>query len=160
MAASDELELTRMVATAAQIDDRPSAFRYPRGDGVGLDIPENAEPLEIGKGRIVREGGAVAILSLGARLPEALKAADELTARVYPTTVADARFAKPLYEDLLRQLVADHELLITIEEGSVGGFAAHVMQFLALESLLDQGIKIRPMTLPDKFIDHDAPAKM
>ena len=160
MAASDELELTRMVATAAQIDDRPSAFRYPRGDGVGLDIPENAEPLEIGKGRIVREGGAVAILSLGARLPEALKAADELTARGYPTTVADARFAKPLDEDLLRQLVADHELLITIEEGSVGGFAAHVMQFLALESLLDQGIKIRPMTLPDKFIDHDAPAKM
>ena len=160
MAASDEVELTRMVATAAQIDDRPSAFRYPRGDGVGLDIPENAEPLEIGKGRIVREGGAVAILSLGARLPEALKAADELTARGYPTTVADARFAKPLDEDLLRQLVADHELLITIEEGSVGGFAAHVMQFLALEGLLDQGIKVRPMTLPDKFIDHDAPAKM
>jgi 1-deoxy-D-xylulose-5-phosphate synthase len=160
MAASDALELTRMVATAARIDDRPSAFRYPRGEGIGLDIPENAEPLEIGKGRIVREGSAIAILSLGARLQEALKAADELAARGYPTTVADARFAKPLDEDLLRQLVNDHELLITIEEGSIGGFAAHVMQFLALEGLLDQGVKIRPMTLPDMFIDHDAPAKM
>ena len=160
MAASDEVELTRMVATAARIDDRPSAFRYPRGDGIGLDFPENVEPLEIGKGRIVREGTAVAILSLGARLQEALKAADELTARGYPTTVADARFAKPLDEELIRQLVTDHDLLITIEEGSIGGFAAHVMQFLALEGLVDHGVKVRPMTLPDIFIDHDSPAKM
>ena len=160
MAASDEAELTRMVATAARIDDRPSAFRYPRGDGIGVEIPEHAEPLEIGKGRVVRDGSVVAILSLGARLEEALKAADELTARGYPTTVADARFAKPLDEALVRQLIADHELLITIEEGSIGGFAAHVMQFLAREGLLDEGAKVRPMTLPDAFIDQDSPSKM
>ena len=160
MAAADEVELTRMVATAAGINDRPSAFRYPRGDGVGLEIPQNAEPLEIGKGRIVREGSALAILSLGTRLEEALKAADQLMARGYSATVADARFAKPLDEELIRQLVDDHELLITIEEGSVGGFAAHVLQFLAREGLLDGGLKVRTMTLPDVFIDHDTPAAM
>ena len=145
MAASDEAELTRMVATAARIDDRPSAVRYPRGEGVGVEIPRVAEPLEIGTGRIVRAGSAVAILSLGTRLQEALKAADELTTRGYPTTVADARFAKPLDHELVCRLATSHEVLITIEEGSIGGFAAHVMQYLATAGLLDGGIKFRPM---------------
>ena len=160
MAASDEAELTRMVATAARIDDRPSAFRYPRGEGVGVDIPGVAEPLEIGTGRIVRAGSAVAMLSLGTRLQEALEAADELTTLGYPTTVADARFAKPLDHELVRRLATSHEVLITIEEGSIGGFAAHVMQYLAVAGLLDGGIKFRPMTLPDRFIDQDTPARM
>ena len=160
MAASDEAELTRMVATAARIDDRPSAFRYPRGEGVGVEIPRVAEPLEIGTGRIVRAGSAVAILSLGTRLQEALEAADELTTLGYPTTVADARFAKPLDHELVRRLATSHEVLITIEEGSIGGFAAHVMQYLAVAGLLDGGIKFRPMTLPDRFIDQDTPARM
>ncbi len=160
MAASDEAELTRMVATAARIDDRPSAFRYPRGEGVGVEIPRVAEPLEIGTGRIVRAGSAVAILSLGTRLQEARKAADELTTRGYPTTVADARFAKPLDHELVCRLATSHEVLITIEEGSIGGFAAHVMHYLATAGLLDGGIKFRPMTLPDRFIDQDTPARM
>jgi 1-deoxy-D-xylulose-5-phosphate synthase len=159
MAAADEAELMHMVATAAAIDDRPSAFRYPRGEGLGLALPERGSILPLGKGRILREGGPIAILSFGARLAEALKAAEDLAARGLPATVADARFAKPLDTDLVRQLARHHEVLITIEEGSVGGFGAQVMQFLALEGLLDHGLKLRPMVLPDVFIDHDGPAK-
>ncbi len=160
MAASDELELARMVATAAAIDDGPSAFRYPRGEGVGLEIPELAEPLEVGRGRIVREGSVVAILSFGARLQECLKAADQLAARGLSATVADARFAKPLDEDLLFRLARNHEALITVEEGAVGGFGAFVLQTLASRGLLDRGLKIRTLTLPDTFQDHDKPELM
>ena len=160
MAAADEVELVHMVATAVQIDDRPSALRYPRGEGVGLELPERGVPLEIGKGRVMREGTTVAILSFGARLQECLKAADELAARGFSTTVADARFAKPLDQDLIRRLVAEHEVLITIEEGAIGGFASHVLNFLATEGLLDQGLKIRPMILPDRFIAHGKPQGM
>ena len=157
MAAADEAELVHMVATAAAIDDRPSVFRYPRGEGVGVELPEKGTPLEIGKGRVLREGSTVAILSLGARLPEVLKAADTLAARGLSTTVADARFVKPLDQDLVRRLAREHEVLITIEEGAVGGFAAAVFQFLAMEGLLDNGLKVRPMILPDRFILHDKP---
>ncbi|TDP45413.1 1-deoxy-D-xylulose-5-phosphate synthase [Zavarzinia compransoris] len=157
MAPSDEAELARMIATAAAIDDRPSAFRFPRGEGVGVEIPAEPEVLAIGKGRIVREGSRVAILSLGTRLGESLKAADELAARGVAATVADARFAKPLDEDLIRRLAREHEVLITIEEGSVGGFSAFVLHFLARSGLLDRGLKVRPMVLPDVFIDQDAP---
>ena len=160
MAASDEAELARMIATATAYDDGPSAFRYPRGEGVGVEIPALAEALEIGKGRIVREGSKVAILSLGARLPEALKAADMLAARGLSTTVADARFAKPLDKDLIRQLARHHECLITVEEGAVGGFGAFVLHFLAAEGALDHGLKIRTLTLPDVFQDQDKPEKM
>jgi 1-deoxy-D-xylulose-5-phosphate synthase len=159
MAPSDELELRHMVATCAAIDDRPSSVRYPRGEGVGIELPAKGTPLEIGKGRIIREGSKIAILSFGTRLQEALKAADDLAARGLPTTVADARFCKPLDEDLIRRLAANHEVLITIEEGAIGGFAAHVMQFMAKAGLFDRGCKFRPMTLPDIFIDHDAPQK-
>ena len=159
MAAADELELMHMVATSAAIDDRASALRYPRGEGVGLELPERGEVLPIGKGRIIQEGSKVAILSYGARLPECLKAAAELGARGLSTTVADARFAKPLDEDLVRQLALNHEVLITIEEGSVGGFGSFVLHFLATKGLLDGGLKIRPMVLPDRFQDHDSPAK-
>ena len=157
MVAADEAELVHMVATAAVIDDRPSAFRYPRGEGVGVELPSRGAPLEIGRGRILREGTTIAILSLGARLGEALKAADELGAKGYSTTVADARFAKPLDKDLARRLATDHEVLITIEEGAIGGFASQVFQFLASGGLLENGLKIRPMILPDRFIDHDKP---
>ena len=157
MAAADEAELVHMVATAAAIDDRPSAFRFPRGEGIGVALPERGTVLELGRGRVMREGTKVALLSFGARLGECLKAADELAARGLSTTVADARFCKPLDEALVRRLAAEHEVLITIEEGAVGGFAAHVLQFLALSGMLDAGLKIRPMTLPDKFIDHDNP---
>ena len=160
MAAADEAELVRMIHTAAMIDDRPSAFRYPRGEGAGAPLPETPAMLEIGKGRLLREGTAIAILSLGARLQEALRAADELQARGLSTTVADARFAKPLDEDLIRALAREHEVLITVEEGSIGGFAAHVMQFLALAGFLDSGLKIRPMTLPDRFVAHGTPDGM
>ena len=159
MAAADEAELVHMVATAVSIDDRPCAFRYPRGEGVGVEMPESGEVLEIGKGRIVREGGTIALLSFGARLRECLNAAEELAARGLSTTVADARFAKPLDHDLLRRLVAEHEVLVTIEEGAVGGFGSHVLQFLGADGLLDRGIKIRTMTLPDFFVAHDSPAK-
>lgn len=159
MAAADEAELVHMVATAAAIDDRPSAFRYPRGEGFGVAMPARGEVLPIGKGRILREGTSVAILSLGARLREALAAADALAGFGLSTTVADARFAKPLDEDLVRRLARDHEVLITLEEGAIGGFAAQVLQFLAQDGLLDGGLKIRPMILPDRFIDHEAPAK-
>jgi 1-deoxy-D-xylulose-5-phosphate synthase len=157
MAPSDEAELKHMIATAVQIDDRPSAFRYPRGEGTGVALPERGIPLEIGKGRIIREGTTIAILCLGTRLQECLKAADELAQRGLSTTVADARFAKPLDTDLIDRLARDHEVLITIEEGSVGGFGSHVLQHLALSGALDSGVKIRPMVLPDLFLDHDAP---
>jgi 1-deoxy-D-xylulose-5-phosphate synthase len=157
MAAADEAELAHMVATAVAIDDRPSAFRYPRGEGAGVEIPALAEPLEIGKGRIVREGTAVAILSLGTRLAESLKAADLLAARGLSATVADARFAKPLDLDLILRLAREHEALITVEEGSIGGFGAFVLQTLAKFGVLDRGLKVRTLTLPDVFQDHDKP---
>jgi 1-deoxy-D-xylulose-5-phosphate synthase len=160
MAAADEAELKHMVATAAAIDDRPCAFRYPRGEGVGVELPAEGRPLDIGKGRIVREGSAVALLSLGTRLAECLKAADQLAAMGLPATVADARFAKPLDTDLIRRLAQSHEVLITIEEGSLGGFGASVLQHLAADGLLDRGLKVRTMTLPDVFIEHDKPEKM
>jgi 1-deoxy-D-xylulose-5-phosphate synthase len=157
MAAADEAELVHMIATAVSINDRPCAFRYPRGEGVGVDIPEKGVPLEIGKGRIVREGTTIAILSLGARLAEATAAADELASKGWSTTVADARFAKPLDQELIRALASDHDVMITIEEGSAGGFSAHVMQFLANEGLFDKGLKFRTMVLPDEFIDQEKP---
>ena len=157
MAPSDEAELKHMIATAAQIDDRPSAVRYPRGEGTGVALPERGQPLEIGRGRIIREGTTIAILSLGTRLQECLKAADELAQRGLSTTVADARFAKPLDTDLIDRLTREHEVLITIEEGSAGGFGAMVLQHLANSGALDSGVKIRPMMLPDLFLDHDAP---
>jgi 1-deoxy-D-xylulose-5-phosphate synthase len=161
MAAADEVELAHMVATAAQIDDRPSAFRYPRGEGYGLPMPEQGSPLEIGKGRIVREGSTVALLSYGARLQECVKAAEMLGTQGLSTTVADARFAKPLDSDLIMELARNHELLITIEEGAIGGFGAHVLQLLAEKGALEQsGFKVRSMVLPDVFIDQDSPAAM
>jgi 1-deoxy-D-xylulose-5-phosphate synthase len=160
MAAADEAELVHMVATQVAINDRPSALRYPRGEGLGVPMPAEGVPLEIGKGRIVREGHKVALLSLGARLGECLKAADELAALGLSTTVADARFAKPLDSDLLLRLVREHEVLITIEEGAIGGFGAHVLQTLAEQGLLDRGLKVRSMVLPDVFLDQDAPAAM
>ncbi|MFM8940048.1 MAG: 1-deoxy-D-xylulose-5-phosphate synthase, partial [Phenylobacterium sp.] len=160
MAAADEAELARMVATAAVIDDRPSAFRYPRGEGLGVAVPERAEPLEIGRGRIVREGTTVALLCLGARLGECLKAADLLAARGVSATVADARFAKPLDEDLILRLAREHEALITVEEGSIGGFGAFVLQMLAARGVLDSGLKVRTLTLPDVFQDQDKPEVM
>jgi 1-deoxy-D-xylulose-5-phosphate synthase len=160
MAASDESELARMVATAHAIDDRPSAFRYPRGEGTGVAIPDVLEPLEIGRGRVVRQGSAIALLSFGARLPECLAAADILGKEGLSTTVADARFAKPLDHDLIRQLCRHHEVLITVEEGSIGGFGAFVLHFLAKDGLLDEGLKVRTVTLPDVFQDHDTPANM
>ena len=159
MAAADEAELVHMVATQVAVDDRPSAVRYPRGEGVGVALPERGVALEIGKGRILREGSKVALLSLGGRLAEASKAADELAARGLSTTVADARFAKPLDTDLVLRLAREHEVLITIEEGAIGGFATQVMQCLATAGVFDSGLKIRPMMLPDHFVEHDAPAK-
>ena len=157
MAAADEAELVHMVATAAAIDDGPSAFRYPRGEGFGVTMPERGEILPIGKGRVVCEGSTIAILSYGARLHEALKAAEDLAAKGISTTVADARFAKPLDEDLILRLAREHEVLITVEEGSIGGFASQVLHLLALRQVLDGGLKIRPMVLPDLFLDHDKP---
>ena len=160
MAAADEADLVHMVATQVAIDDRPSALRYPRGDGVGVDMPEFGVPLEIGKGRIVREGSSVALLSYGTRLQECLKAADMLAAQGLSTTVADARFAKPLDTDLVLRLARQHEVLITIEEGAIGGFGGYVMQALAEHGALDRGLKVRSMVLPDMFIDQDSPAAM
>ncbi|MDE1173332.1 MAG: 1-deoxy-D-xylulose-5-phosphate synthase [Parvibaculaceae bacterium] len=160
MAAADELELMHMVATSVAYDEGPSAFRYPRGEGVGLDLPDIGTPLEIGKGRILREGTKIAILSLGTRLADALKAADQLAAMGLSTSVADARFVKPLDTDLVLRLAREHEVLITVEEGSVGGFGSHVLEFLAREGALDHGLKVRPMVLPDVFLDHDTPARM
>ena len=159
MAAADEAELMHMVATAATIDDRPSAVRYPRGEGTGVPLPAKGEVLPIGKGRIVKEGTKIALLSFGARLQECLKAAQELDGMGLSTTVADARFAKPIDTDLVDRLARDHEVMITIEEGAIGGFAAHVMHHLAHSGALESGLKFRPMVLPDKFIDHDTPAK-
>ena len=160
MAASDELELVHMVATAASIDDAPSAFRYPRGEGTGLILPKSGTVLPIGKGRVLREGSAVALLSFGARLPECMAASEQLAGFGLSTTVADARFAKPLDLDLLRQLAAHHEVLVTIEEGSTGGFGAQILHALAREGLLDRGLKIRTLTLPDRFIEQNKPAAM
>jgi 1-deoxy-D-xylulose-5-phosphate synthase len=160
MAAADECELAHMIATAAGIDDRPSAFRFPRGDGTGVAIPDYADPLEIGRGRIVREGTAAAILSLGARLGECLKAADLLAARGFSATVADARFAKPLDLDLILRLAREHEVLITVEEGAAGGFGAFVLHALAENGVLDRGLKVRTLTLPDIFQDQDKPEAM
>jgi 1-deoxy-D-xylulose-5-phosphate synthase len=161
MAAADEAELVHMVATAATIDDRPCAVRYPRGDGVGVTMPEAGIPLEIGKGRIITQGSTVALLSLGTRLAECIKAAEMLAAQGISATVADARFAKPLDRDLILRLAREHELLITIEEGAIGGFAAQVMQLLSDAGALERpGFKIRSMILPDIFIDHDSPPAM
>jgi len=160
MAAADEAELKHMVATLAAIDDRPSALRYPRGEGTGVELPAVGVPLAIGKGRILREGSAVALLSYGARLEECLKAAEQLAALGLPATVADARFAKPLDMALVRRLAQEHEVLVTIEEGSIGGFGSFVLSALAGEGLLEAGLKIRTMVLPDSFIDQDKPEKM
>ena len=157
MAASDEAELMHMTRTAASIDDRPSAFRYPRGEGVGVEMPERGEILEIGKGRIVREGKTAAILSLGGRLQESLKAAEELATRGLSTTVADARFAKPLDEDMIRDLANNHEVLVTIEEGAIGGFGSHVLTFMANDGLLEKGLKVRTLMMPDIFMDQHKP---
>jgi 1-deoxy-D-xylulose-5-phosphate synthase len=159
MAAADEVELMHMVATSAAIDDRPSGVRYPRGEGFGLELPKRGSVLEIGKGRVLREGNAIAILSYGARLQECMKAADELATHGLSCTVADARFAKPLDTALVERLAREHEVLITIEEGSMLGFGSMVMHHLATRGLLDRGLKIRPMCLPDTFIDHEAPRK-
>jgi len=160
MAAADEAELMHMVATTAEIDNAPSAVRYPRGEGTGCDLPIEGKPLEIGKGRILRQGSTIAILSLGTRLAEALKAADQLAAMGLSTTVADARFMKPLDTDLIGRLAREHEVLVTVEEGSVGGFGSHVLHHLAVNNLLDRGLKVRPMVLPDRFIEQDNPVKM
>jgi 1-deoxy-D-xylulose-5-phosphate synthase len=161
MAPADEAELVHMVATAAAIDDRPSAVRYPRGDGVGVERPAAGIPLEIGRGRVIRQGSTVALLSLGTRLAECSKAAETLAAHGISTTVADARFAKPLDTDLIRRLARQHELLLTIEEGAIGGFGAHVLQLLADEGALERpGFKARSLVLPDQFLDHDTPTAM
>ena len=158
MAPSDELELMHMVATSAQIDDGPSAFRYPRGEGLGIALPERGTPVSIGKGRIMKEGSSVAILSLGPRLADSLRAADELAARGFSTTVADARFAKPFDTAMVEQLARHHGVLIIVEEGSVGGFGSAVMQHLAQRGLLDGSLRVRPLAFPDIFIDHNSPA--
>jgi len=157
MAAADEVELAHMVATASAIEDRPSAFRYPRGEGTGLPVPARGTPLELGRGRILREGTSIAILSYGTRLAECLKAADELAAHGFSTTVADARFAKPLDAKLVERLAREHEVLITVEEGAMNGFGSLVAHHLAWAALLDGGVKFRPMALPDRFLDHAAP---
>jgi 1-deoxy-D-xylulose-5-phosphate synthase len=159
MAAADEAELVHMVATCAAHDSGPIALRYPRGEGVGVELPERGVPLPIGKGRVLRQGSRVAILSLGTRLAQALKAAEELGARGLSTTVADARFAKPLDRELILRLAAEHELLVTVEEGAVGGFGAHVLSLLAEAGALDSGLKVRAMTLPDRFQDQDKPER-
>ena len=160
MAAADEAELKHMVRTAAAYDEGPISFRYPRGNGVGVDLPERGVVLEIGKGRIVKEGGKIALLSFGTRLADCLAAAEDLDAAGLPTTVADARFAKPLDTALVERLAREHEVLVTVEEGAVGGFAAHVLQHLASVGLLDSGLKIRPLILPDRFVDQARPEKM
>jgi 1-deoxy-D-xylulose-5-phosphate synthase len=160
MAPADEVELKHMVATAAAIDNGPSAIRYPRGEGFGYEMPAEGSVLPIGKGRIIREGSTVAILSLGTRLSESVKAADKLAAMGLSTTVADARFAKPLDYDLIRQLARHHEVLVTVEEGSSGGFGSHVLEFIARDGLLDHGLKVRPLALPDVFMDHGKPEVM
>jgi 1-deoxy-D-xylulose-5-phosphate synthase len=157
MAPSDESELMHMVATAAKIDDCPCAFRYPRGDGIGVQMPEEGVPLEIGKGRILKEGTKIAILSYGARLYECIKAAEILNAKGLSTSVADARFCKPLDTKLIKQLSLDHEILITVEEGAIGGFASHVTKFLSEQGILESGLKFRSLFFPDKFLPHGKP---
>ena len=159
MAAGDEADLVHMVATARAYDEGPIAVRYPRGEGVGVSLPEQGEVLALGKGRILREGSSVALLSFGTRLAECLVAAEELETRGLKTTVADARFVKPLDTDLVAQLARHHDVLITVEEGAIGGFASHVMHYLSFAGLLDHGLKFRPLTLPDRFIDHNQPAE-
>ena len=159
MAAADEAELKHMVATQAAYNDGPSSLRYPRGEGVGVEMPEHGTPLEIGKGRVLREGETVAILSFGTRLQESLRAADQLAAMGLNATVADARFAKPLDEALIRRLLTTHEVVVTVEEGAIGGFGAHVLHFAANAGLLDGGVKLRTLCLPDTFIDHDTPQR-
>jgi 1-deoxy-D-xylulose-5-phosphate synthase len=160
MAAADEAELRHMVRTAAAYDEGPIAFRYPRGNGVGVDMPERGSVLEIGKGRVIKEGSKVALLSLGTRLADCLAAAEEFDTYGLSATVVDARFAKPLDEDLIARLARSHEVLVTVEEGSVGGFGSHVLQFLAHKGLLDGGLKVRPLVLPDQFTQHAKPEKM
>jgi len=160
MAASDEAELVRMVNTAVSINDRPCAFRYPRGNGLGVELPAINEILELGKGKIIKEGSKIAILSFGTRLQECLKAASKLDAKGISTTVADARFVKPLDQKLIMDLCLHHEVLITIEEGSMGGFGSHVFQALSERGIFDKGLKIRSMILPDRFIDQDTPENM
>jgi len=160
MAAADEAELVHMVATAAAHEAGPIAFRFPRGEGVGVEMPTRGVPLEIGKGRVIREGSRVALLSFGTRLAEVLKAAEALGQRGVSVTVADARFAKPLDRGLILQLAAHHEALITVEEGAVGGFGSHVAQLLAEEGVFDRGLKYRSMVLPDIFIDQASPEAM
>jgi 1-deoxy-D-xylulose-5-phosphate synthase len=157
MAAADEVELMHMVATCAAHDEGPSAVRYPRGEGMGIKLPERGSPLEIGKGRVLREGTTIALLSLGTRLQECVKAADELARLGLSATVADARFAKPLDTKLVERLAREHEVLLTVEEGAIGGFGSHVLHHLANVGLLDRGLKVRPLVLPDRFVDHDAP---
>ena len=160
MAAADEAELTHMVATAAAHDSGPIALRYPRGDGVGVELPEHGEILEIGKGRVLREGSRIALLSLGTRLAECLTAAEKLAGRGLSTTVADARFAKPIDTDLVERLARDHDVLITVEEGSRGGFGAFVLEHLSEAGLLETGARVRTMTLPDVFQDQDKPERL
>ncbi len=160
MAAGDEAELVHMISTAVAYDEGPMAFRYPRGEGIGVEMPEQGDILTIGKGRVLREGSKVALLSFGGRLQETLKAADELAAHGYPATVADARFAKPLDTELVERLVKEHEVVVIIEEASIGGFASQVLDHLAKNDLIKDGLKIRPMHLPDRFLDQDAPFEM
>ena len=159
MAPADEAELKHMTATAVAYDEGPSALRYPRGEGVGVELPAHGEILPLGQGRVVSEGSAVAIVSIGTRLAASLEAAELLAARGLSATVADARFMKPLDQDLIRRLAQNHEVLITVEEGAPGGFGAQVLQFLAHEGLLDGGLKVRTLALPDRYIEHDTQAQ-
>ena len=160
MGPSDESELVKMINTTAEINDKPSAFRYPRGTGIGVELPSIDEKIAIGKGRIVSKGSKIAIINFGARLQECLKASNNLDQKGYSTTVADARFAKPLDEKLIIELASNHEAIITIEEGSIGGFGSHVKNLLAEKGVFDKGLKFRSMTLPDEFIEQDDPKKM
>jgi 1-deoxy-D-xylulose-5-phosphate synthase len=160
MAASDEAELVKMINTSVNINDRPSAFRYPRGNGIGIELPSIKETLEIGKGRVIKEGKKVALINFGTRLEECKSASDKLLKKGIDCTIIDARFAKPLDEKLIMEAASSHEVLITIEEGSIGGFGSHVMQLLSDRGVFDRGLKFRSMILPDIFIDQDTPEKM
>ena len=160
MAASDEAELVKMISTSVDINDKPCAIRYPRGTGIGIKLPSIDEKIEIGKGRIIQEGSKVCILSLGTRLEECKLAAEDLKSKGITTTIVDARFAKPLDEQLILKCAKEHEVMITIEEGSIGGFGSHVKNLLSEKGIFDKGLKFRSMTLPDKFIDQDNPKKM
>ena len=160
MAASDEAELVKMINTSVNINDRPSAFRYPRGNGIGIELPSINETLIIGKGRVIQEGKKVVLLNFGTRLEECKKASDLLSKKGINCSIVDARFAKPLDEKLIIELASNHEVVITIEEGSIGGFGSHVMQFLSERGVFDRGLKFRSMILPDIFIDQDTPEKM